>query len=134
MKMNRTSIVTLALLGALALAALSAGLLPLDRVAYAQEDCDPATRTTDNCTPYFPSGGTYSLQVNENTPPGVNIGSPVAAADKDESHDNALEYGDTLTYSLSGTDEASFNIDASTGADQHQGRAGLREAAWREQR
>ena len=33
MKMNRTSIVALALLGALALAALSAGLLPLDRVA-----------------------------------------------------------------------------------------------------
>ncbi len=113
MKMNRTSIVTLALLGALALAALSADLLPLDRVAYAQEDCTPAAAT--NCTPYFPSG-TAELDVKENTPPGVNIGDPVTATDKDESHSTgALEYGDTLTYSLEGTDAASFNIDPATG-------------------
>ena len=52
----------------------------------------------------------------ENTPPGVNIEEPIRATDPDESHSTgALEYGDTLTYSLVGTDAASFNIDPATG-------------------
>ena len=53
----------------------------------------------------------------ENTPPGVNIGNPVTATDDDDdgANNNDIEFGDTLTYSLSGTDEASFDIDASTG-------------------
>ena len=53
----------------------------------------------------------------ENTPPGVNIGNPVSATDGDEDgEDNDdIEFGDTLTYSLSGTDAASFDIDAATG-------------------
>ena len=53
----------------------------------------------------------------ENTPPGVNIGNPVSATDDDDDgEDNDdIEFGDTLTYSLSGTDAASFDIDASTG-------------------
>ncbi len=50
--------------------------------------------------------------IPENTPPGVNIGEPISATDPDE---DDLEFGDTLTYSLGGTDAASFDIDASTG-------------------
>ena len=55
--------------------------------------------------------------VPENTPPGVNIGAPVSATDGDEdgAGNDDIEFGDTLTYSLSGTDAASFDIDASTG-------------------
>lgn len=61
---------------------------------------DPATRT-----------------VPENTPPGVNIGAPISATDGDEdgADNDDIEFGDTLTYSLSGTDAASFDIDSSTG-------------------
>ena len=51
----------------------------------------------------------------ENTPPGVNIGDPISATDRDETGDDAIEFGNTLTYSLGGTDAASFDIDASTG-------------------
>ena len=53
----------------------------------------------------------------ENTPPGVNIGDPISATDADEDGENNddIEFGDTLTYSLSGTDAASFDIDPSTG-------------------
>ena len=43
----------------------------------------------------------------ENSPPGTNVGSPVTADDPDA--------GDTLTYTLSGTDAASFAIGGSTG-------------------
>ena len=45
-------------------------------------------------------------RVAENTPSGVNIGDPVAARDDDN---------DPLTYTLGGTDAASFGIVASTG-------------------
>ena len=45
--------------------------------------------------------------VNENTAAGVDIGAPVAATDQDG--------GDVLTYSLGGTDAASFAIVASSG-------------------
>ena len=44
--------------------------------------------------------------VPENTPPGQTVGNPVAATDAD---------GDNLTYSLSGADAASFQIDPATG-------------------
>ena len=44
--------------------------------------------------------------IAENTPAGVNIGSPVTATDAD---------GDTLTYSLEGTDATTFSIVSSTG-------------------
>ena len=40
----------------------------------------------------------------ENSPAGVNIGAPISATDAD---------GDVLTYTLGGTDEASFDIDSS---------------------
>ena len=55
---------------------------------------------------------TGTRTVPENTPPGVNIGDPISATDDDE---GTLEFGDPLTYSLGGTDAASFDIDASTG-------------------
>ena len=48
----------------------------------------------------------------ENTPPGVNIGAPISATDMDE---DDLEFGNTLTYKLGGTDAALFDIDPSTG-------------------
>ena len=57
-------------------------------------------------------------RIPENTSPGVNIGDPVSATDADETGDDttdAIEFGDTLTYSLSGTDADKFDIDASTG-------------------
>ncbi len=47
------------------------------------------------------------LSVAENTAAGMNIGDPVTATDEDA--------GDTLTYSLGGTDAASFSIVASSG-------------------
>ena len=66
--------------------------------------------------PDFVSGAD-TRSVDENTPPGVNIGDPISATDADETGNgtDALEFGNTLTYSLSGVDAASFDIDASTG-------------------
>ena len=105
----RAYIYTLALLGALALAAVSGGLFTSsDNVVYAAD-------------PTFDDTGTPS--VPENTPPGVNIGAPVSATDPDETGDDALEFGNTLTYSLQASadtvdaraEAASFDIDASTG-------------------
>ena len=71
--------------------------------------------------PTFDGTGTRSIP--ENTPAGVNIGDPISATDPDETGDAAIEFGDTLTYSLhasADTDEAraeaaAFDIDASTG-------------------
>ena len=109
MKLNNT-VVTLALLGVLALAALAGGLLPTGRPVHAQQNCDPATN--ENCEPYFPSALNTTPTVDENAPPGVNIGKPIAAIDADE---DGKEFGDMLTYSLEGDGEASFGIDPSTG-------------------
>ena len=88
----------MALLGSFALAMLSGVLLPSDNPVHAAD-------------PNFGSAPT-TVSVLENTPPGVNIGAPISATDADES---ALEFGNTLTYSLEGTDAASFDIDPSTG-------------------
>ena len=68
--------------------------------------------------PVFDDGGSATRLIPENTPPGVNIGEPISATDLDETGSetvDAMEFGNTLTYSLSGTDAASFDIDASTG-------------------
>ena len=51
--------------------------------------------------------GDQTREVAENTPSGRNIGAPVAANDPDN--------GDSLTYTLGGTDAASFGIVASSG-------------------
>ena len=57
-----------------------------------------------NSDPTFPGPATRSIA--ENSPAGTSVGSAVTAKDSD---------GDTLTYSLSGTDAGKFAIDASTG-------------------
>ena len=56
--------------------------------------------------PEFPAGESGARSVAENTAAGRNIGRPVAATDGDD---------DSLTYSLGGTDAASFDIVASSG-------------------
>ncbi len=63
--------------------------------------------TADNNPPIFGDGSTTSRSIDENAVVGANIGSPITATDPDS--------GDTLTYSLSGTDAATFDIDNSTG-------------------
>ena len=70
----------------------------------AQAASDNTVRAT-NSAPAF-AGETPTRTVPENTPAGRDIGTPVAATD-----DN----GDALTYSLSGTDAASFNIVSTSG-------------------
>ena len=59
-----------------------------------------------NRAPVFTDGNTTTRSVDENTASGVNIGTPISATDAD---------GDTLTYSLGGTDAASFSIVSSNG-------------------
>ena len=62
--------------------------------------------TSDNRLPSFTDGATTTRSVAENTPSGQNIGGAVGATDAD---------GDPLTYTLSGTDAASFAIDSTSG-------------------
>ncbi|MCG9129645.1 cadherin domain-containing protein [Candidatus Poribacteria bacterium] len=59
-----------------------------------------------NDAPTFVEGESIALIVNENTTSNENIQSPVAATDED---------GDTLSYTLSGTDSSSFGIDSNSG-------------------
>ena len=63
---------------------------------------------SDNSAPEF-AGSTATHSVAENTATATNIGAPVTATDTD------TDSGDTLTYSLSGRDAASFAIVASSG-------------------
>ena len=60
-----------------------------------------------NNAPVFTAGISTTRAVAENTASGQNIGAAVAATDADS--------GDTLTYSLGGTDAASFSIDDTNG-------------------
>ena len=60
-----------------------------------------------NLPPYFPPSENRARDVHENTPVGTDFGAPVAASDDDDD--------DTLTYSLGGTNRASFAIDESSG-------------------
>ena len=63
--------------------------------------------TDANDTPVFTDGDSTTRSVAGNTAAGENIGTAVAATDDDS--------GDTLTYTLSGDDAASFDIDTATG-------------------
>ena len=65
------------------------------------------TVTDVNEPPAFPATETGQRSIAENTVAGEPIGTAVEATDPDR--------GDRLTYALSGTDEASFDIDTSTG-------------------
>ena len=69
---------------------------------------------SSNNAPVFTEGTTATRAVAENTASSVNIGNPVSATDADN---------DTLTYTLGGTDAASFSIVSSSG--QLQTRASL---------
>ena len=60
-----------------------------------------------NESPQFPNTENGKRSIAENTLPNMNVGAPITATDPDN--------GDTLTYSLSGTDADSFNINTSTG-------------------
>ena len=62
--------------------------------------------STGNRAPIFTEGANTTRTVAENTATGVNIGAVIAATDPDN---------DTLTYTLNGTDAASFSINSSTG-------------------
>ena len=59
-----------------------------------------------NVAPEFPSGASTTRSIAENTAANTDIGIPVAATDRN---------GDTLVYSLEGTNAASFGIDSGTG-------------------
>ena len=61
----------------------------------------------NNNAPVFTAGTSTTRAIAENTASGVNIGSPIAATDADT--------GDTLTYTLGGTDAASFRIVSTSG-------------------
>ena len=61
----------------------------------------------ENVAPMFTEGATATRTIAENTVAGTNIGSPIGATD--------ANVGDTLIYTLSGTDAASFAIVDSTG-------------------
>ncbi len=60
-----------------------------------------------NSAPTFNEGTSTTRSVAENTASGQNIGAPVMATDTDT--------GDTLTYTLGGTDAADFGIVSSSG-------------------
>ena len=62
--------------------------------------------TDVNEAPMFDDGATTTRSVAENTGAAHSVGTPVAATDPE---------ADTLTYSLSGTDAASFDINKTTG-------------------
>ena len=64
------------------------------------------TDINDGSPPSFTEGTSTTRSVAENTASGQDIGTAVAATDADN---------DTLTYSLGGTDAASFSINAFTG-------------------
>ena len=66
----------------------------------------PQQSEPTNQAPSFDANTVTTLAVAENSPAGTGVGAPITATDPDE--------GDTLTYSLSGTDAASFSIGAST--------------------
>ena len=65
-----------------------------------------------NSAPVFPSSENGRREVEENSAGGAAVGDPVAATDLNAG-DSAVN--DPLAYSLSGTDAASFTIDAGTG-------------------
>ena len=70
-------------------------------------DSDDTTTASTNTAPVFTEGTTTTRSVAENTASGQNIGAPVTATDTDT--------GDTLNYTLGGTDAADFGIVRSSG-------------------
>ena len=77
---------------------------------------DNPVAVVENAAPVFPASENGARSVSENAAAGTDIGAPVEAVDP----------GDTLTYTLGGTDAASFDIVAATG--QLQTKAALNSA------
>ena len=71
-----------------------------------------------NNPPTFVGRDTDTLEVAENTAARYNVGDPITATDEDDD-------SDTLTYTLSGTHAAAFDIDRSIRPVADQGRLGL---------
>ena len=83
-------------------------LAPLRRLKAANPDMAiDITLNDDNNAPVFTDGTSTTRSIAENTAPSVNIGTAIAATDADT--------GDTLTYTLGGTDAASFSIVSTSG-------------------
>ena len=74
------------------------------------------SNTPANQVPSFIESHPTSRSVAEGTASKTDIGAPVSATDGDN---------DKLTYSLGGTDSASFSIDTGTGPTEDRGEAGL---------
>ena len=72
-----------------------------------------------NNAPVFTEGGNTTRSIAENTASSRNIGTAIAATDADG--------GDTLRYSLGGTEMASFAIVSTSGQPPDPRRAGLRD-------
>ena len=72
-----------------------------------EQTTDGVVVSRNTGAPEFPATETGDRSVAENTAAGDNVGDPVTAMDADRD--------DTLTYALSGTDAASFDIDMGTG-------------------
>ena len=78
---------------------------------YALSDVlEVAPQAVSNNAPTFTATPPVTRDLAENTAAGENVGNPVAASDDDT--------GDSLTYSLGGTDAASFEIVATSGQIQ----------------
>ena len=69
-------------------------------------NCSAAVTVTVGVAPVFSEGDSTERSVAENTVSGMNVGAAVTATDADN---------DTLTYSLEGTDAASFSIVSTRG-------------------
>ncbi len=80
-------------------------------ISVTNDTSDDLTRTTrqdvTNSVPVFTDGDSTTRSIAENVEIGTNIGLPVSATDDDS--------GDTLEYTLGGTDAGSFSIVSTTG-------------------
>ena len=79
----------------------------MDEITVTINVTDVSELAEANREPAFTEGPSTTREVAENTAVKANIGAPVAARDVDR--------GDTLTYTLGGTDADSFDIDSTTG-------------------
>ena len=82
------------------------GMVPLGAksITILASDAPP---TTINSAPEFTAGASATRSVAENTGPDIDIGTPLTATDANS--------GDTLAYTLGGTDVDSFNIVSTSG-------------------
>ncbi len=82
-------------------------LEPLRRLKATNPRISIDIKINNNNAPVFTAGTSTTRSVAENTASGTNIGTAIAATDADT--------GDTLTYTLGGTDAAMFSIVSTSG-------------------